>query len=176
MQSNGEDIPCRAGKPISEAMSGGVSQCTEACPHYQDCFHRNGEPWYGRILPMPADYKEDATDEKLMEYLEGRFPNHTEKRSNIMIFKEKMPDCVPEYYRSMEADEQHRYEIYQRKQEGSRGTRRNWRMLKRLDCRCSPMADMMSAGNVHMRKSILRRTRMTIPALLSVIAQTASAI
>lgn len=45
-------------------------------------------------------------------------PNHTEKRSNIMIFKEKMPDCVPEYYRSMEADEQHRYEIYKRKQEG----------------------------------------------------------
>lgn len=79
MQSNGEDIPCRAGRPISEAMSGGVSQCTEACPHYQDCFHLNGEPWYGRILPMPADYQDDATDEKLMEYLEGQFPQSHRK-------------------------------------------------------------------------------------------------
>lgn len=33
-REDGTDIFCMAGKPVSDAMSGGVLQCGEDCPHY----------------------------------------------------------------------------------------------------------------------------------------------
>lgn len=35
----------------------------------------------------------------------------------MYMFNEPMPDCVPEYYRSQQEDEEHEYELQTRRQE-----------------------------------------------------------
>ena len=75
--ADGKDIPCRAGFPISYALSGACCQCYEECPHYEECFGGADEeiPRYGRIFPMDMKGDLDTPDDAVVAYLDETLGN-----------------------------------------------------------------------------------------------------
>lgn len=71
--ADGKDITCRAGHPISAAMSGACCQCNDSCPHFQACFGDASVdlPRYGRIAPMEMDIDLRTTDDDVVNYLDN---------------------------------------------------------------------------------------------------------